>query len=300
MKIHGLTEQNRQPKPTKGGPKPNEDRFACHEDTHLRFGIVMDGIPVLRNECGVYPDENGSIASQLALKAMTTAFTIGVPSERRFRDSFRSANDLIRLENEKRGMYTKTPPYWLATVGCAIWTDPRTETAYFGYIGDPFAFIVSPDRRVALLSDDQLKYAEDHFWERHREEMSSQDPAVNVFTREHQDRHIRNRMDARCFCGERFCGWGALTGEEAAMDFVAISVIATPPGTRMVLASDAIEAIGAGNAKERKPEDYRDALLSTLGMNPEGAVWELLRLTRAGEAEKQCKSDDATFVVIDF
>ncbi len=298
MKIFGLTEQNRQPEPP--ARKPNEDRFACHEDAHLRFGIVMDGIPVLRDERGVYPEENGGIAAHIAMRAMTTVFTLGTPSERGLKNSFRTANISIWHENLKLEMYAKTPPYWLATVGCALWADPRNGTAFFGYIGDPLAFIVSRHRRVEIITRDQLAPSEGHFWAKHRKEISSQDPAANVFIREHQDQYIRNHLEAKCFCGERFCGWGALTGDGAAMDFVVTRVIETPPGTRVVMASDAMEAIGAGNGKERKPEDYREALLSTLGMNPEEAALELLRLTRAGEEKKRCKSDDATFVVVDF
>lgn len=71
-------------------------------------------------------------------------------------------------------------------------------------------------------------------------------------------------------------------------------------GSRIIIASDAIEAIGAGNGHERIAEDYGTAFCSIQNLAPQAAAEKLLQLTRSGEEKKDCKSDDATFVVVDF
>lgn len=297
--IGTATEQNRQPEPPVR--KPNEDYVDCVLDRDGAIAIVMDGIPVLRSADGAYPQENGAVASRIAAEAMCEFLAPRSPNRDELQEAFDWANQAIERENIRLGMYRWARPHWLATVGCALWTDSQREVAFFGYIDDPFGFIVLPDGEVILITEDQHKPSEGHFWERHGEEMSSRDPAGNPAFRERQDKFVRNRSDARCWwCGERFRGWGALTGEEAAMDFVMISSFATPPGTRVVLASDAIEAIGAGQARERLAEDYRTALLDTGNLESQAAAEELIRLIREGEVKKRCKSDDATVAVVDF
>lgn len=301
MNIFGISEQNRQPEPP--ARKPNEDHFgyACKGQTLV--AAVMDGIPVLRDENGVYPEENGSIASRIAveticgsvLKSGESLVTADLLTK-----AFCAANGAVKTENERLSMYEKKAPYWLATVGCAFLVDMATRRSYFGYIGDPLAFLVSPDHGVELLTEDQLKPFEMHLYECHKSEIEGRDPGAMKFIREYQDSRIRNHLDSRCYCGAPLRGWGALTGENCARLFVETKTISTPPGARVILASDAIEAVGAGNAKERKAEDYKDMLLSISKLTAQDAARELLRLTRAGEIEKKCKSDDATFVVIDF
>ena len=296
--VGTATEQNRQPEPPER--KPNEDYVAYARSESGVIAVVMDGIPVLRTSDGSYPRENGAVASQIAANMMRELLAPKSPNLDDLRQAFGQANQRIKRENNRLQMYLKTPPHWLATVGCALWADSRSEQSFFGYIDDPLAFVVSPDFRVTLLTEDQHAPSEGHFWAKHQDEMNSQDPAGNSHFREHQDRFVRNCVDAHCWCGERFRGWGALTGKETAMDFVTVSTVATQPGTRIVLASDAIEAIGRGQARERITDDYRTALLDTLGMKPQAAAVELIRLIRRGEDEKRCKSDDTAIAVIDF
>ena len=93
-------------------------------------------------------------------------------------------------------------------------------------------------------------------------------------------------------------GFGELTGEPAAVNFVETELIAAPAGTRFILATDAMEAIGAGDREQRRVDDYTKILLS-LNQEPAIAAQELLQLTRSAEAQKHSRSDDATFVVID-
>lgn len=296
MKIGGVTHQNLQPEPP--ARKPNEDAFRCLKSDQTVVGVVMDGIPVLRNSEGNYPNENGAIASRVASDSICAFMRSREPSERLCLDVFRYANDQIRSENEKRGIYKKKEPQWISTVGCVLLADVPARNVYFGYIGDPLAFIIRPSGEAALLTEDQLKPFEDHLYACHRHMFS--DPGANVAIREHQDKYVRNRMDAECFCGVKLRGWGALTGQADAMRFVSVVSLAAPPGTRFVLASDAIEAIGAGNAKERKVGDYLNAFDSIRDLVPQKAAEALLRMTRDAEREKRCKSDDATFVVADF
>ncbi len=266
----------------------------------------MDGIPVLRNEQGDYPEKNGGIAARIAAKSICN-FLKNIYSPSRDTRSchelilraFINANADIRATNHAHRIYDKKEPQWIATVGCALWANTEKNEAYFAYIGDPLAFLIhSHGGCIELLTEDQLRDFENHLRTKHKDEFK--DAGTSTKIREHQDKFVRNVKYSKCFCGKSLRGWGALTGQPEAMEFVVLNRIETPPGTRVILASDAIEAIGAGNAKEREVEDYKNAFFSIIKLSPVSAARELLRLTRAGEEEKKCKSDDATFVVIDF
>ncbi len=297
VKIGVVSQQNQQPEPP--ARKLNEDAFDCVQSVNRIVATVMDGIPVLRDAGGFYPNDNGLVASGTAARVICHAFVHeDHESSYELLRLFELANESIRVHNSANQTYEKTAPYWMATVGCALVSNLSTDVSYFGYIGDPLAFLISPNREVSILTEDQLRPFELHINSYHKSD--SKDLANNIFIREHQDRYVRNVMDARCFCGERLRGWGALTGQLEAMDFVVVNKIQTPLGSRVILASDAIEAIGAGNGQERKVRDYQEALLSTLSIDPYRAAEALLRLTRVGEVSKGCKSDDATFVVVDF
>lgn len=301
MKIRfGIaTEQNRQPEPP--DRKPNEDRVTSLQKEDVVAIAVMDGIPVLRDANGFYPRENGVMASQVAADEIGR-FLIqqGAPNADAMNRAFSWANAKIRDLNENLGMYKKLPPQWIATVGCSLWASEKSGDVFFGYIDDPLGFVIAPDQNITLITEDQHVPSEGHFWAEHEAEMLAQDPAGNAKFRAHQDTHIRNHVSAKCWCGELFRGWGALTGEEAAMNFVSIISIRVSLGTRIVLSTDAFEAIGQGNAKERRVEDYRNVLLATRAMEPQMAAQELVRLIRINEEEKRYKSDDAGLAIIDF
>ncbi len=292
MKFGAACEQNRQSEPPTR--KPMEDSFCIQLRDDRLVATVMDGIPVLRDRQNLYPKNNGSIAAIIA--AQDICFFLKDPeinSEDLFH-AFRHANESIHRANSEHGIYMQKQPNWLATVGCALWVEPKKRRGYFGYIGDPFAFCISPEVRVVtLLTHDQLAPFENHLNTVHAREFN--DPGATAWIREHQDAHVRNCRDAKCFCGTPLEGWGALTGEENAMDFVRVTATSAEPGTRYILASDAIEAIGAGNGKERRAVDYQDVFESIRGLSPTDAAQELLNLTRKG-----CKSDDATFLVVDL
>jgi hypothetical protein len=296
VKIFGLTKQNKQPEPPKR--KPNEDNYKYVSDEKNLVAMVVDGIPVLRDDGGNYPPDNGAVASKIAVNAIPDLLNWGKPNQKTLEDIFCFINLRIGYENRKRGNYQKTPPFWMATVGCILWADILERRAFFAYIGDPLAFVISPNMRIKIITEDQLRFFESHLYACHSDQFK--DPGTTTFIREHQDENVRNVLHAKCFCKKNLCGWGALTGQGSAMSFVKTCSFATPPGTRVIMASDAIEAIGAGNTKERKPKDYKAVFQSIKNLSPEKAVKELLRLTRLSEKEKQCKSDDATFVVVDF
>ncbi len=301
IKIAKISEQNCQSEsPTR---KPNEDFAGYVYKYNALVAVVMDGIPVLRDEHGNYPEENGAIASRIAVEKICHLSQWARPPQSfnlfNLRLAFRLANRGIKDENQARLVYEKKEPQWMATVGCALWVNMLTSEAYFAYIGDPLAFLISPRREARLLTEDQLRPFEQHLFTCHKDELTK-DPGTIAYIREHQDKFIRNVMDAQCYCGEPLCGWGALTGQSEAMEFVGVETFQVPPGTRVILASDAIEAIGKGNAQERNVADYLPAFQAISGLEPQEAVEELLRLTRAGEVEKKCKSDDASFIVVDF
>lgn len=300
IRVGTATEQNKQPEPPER--KPNEDRVISAISASEVIVAVMDGIPVLRDQSGAYPQrENGALAAQIAAEEIVEFLERqGLPNADALRWAFNWANEQIKDRNERLNTYKKEPPQWLATVGAALWANEESERNFFGYIDDPLAFLMAPDGTIELITEDQHIPSEGHFWEAHKEEMRAQDPAGNATFRAHQDVHVRNRISAKCWCGELFRGWGALTGEEAAMSFVSVQTILTPPGTRIVITTDAFEAIGAGNAKERRAEDYRDALVATRKMNPQAAAQEMIRLIRMSEQRKRCKSDDAGLAVVDF
>lgn len=296
--IGVVTERNRQPEPPKR--KPSEDSYAFGVTGEMICAAVMDGIPVLRDADGKYPEENGSIAAILAAETIPAYCNhlFCLPNADVLREGFWLANEKIRDDNSFFGAYKRKEQNWPATVGCALWADESSGKAVFGYIGDPLAFRIGKDGSVELLTEDQLRHFEDHIYAEHRDMF--QDPGTTAFVREHQDKNVRNVWDARCWCGRPLRGWGALTGEDEAMRFVVTAEMDISPGTRIILASDAIEAIGAGNAKERKASDYRETFLALTNLTVQETAEELLSLIRKNEKEKNYKSDDATILVVDF
>lgn len=304
-RISGISERNR---PSAGWPsdKPNEDSYVFWTNGDLFGAAVMDGIPVLRtkdgklsNREGPYPPSaNGKAASDIAIRVISDALRgteSGANPDTRMREAFEAVNNAIGAENKSRVLFdTAHPSQWLGTVGCAVWGDARKGKAVFGFIGDPIGFFVKKSDDFLLLAEEQLYPFRAHFEkEQHRGE-------DEVKMRLWQDEHTRNVSSGRCWCGEEIRGWGALTGEPGAMPYVKVSEFKISSGDRLILASDAVCIYGKNRGEERRPEDYREVVESVRRLGPEEAAKELVRLTRECEEAVGGKSDDATFVVIDF
>lgn len=301
--IFGSTEQNVQPEPP--ARKPNEDHFGWADLGEGRtLALVMDGIPVPRNDDDSYPIANGSIASQLAVATMTEC-------ARQFAQHpiaaaepmavltgwFTEVNRAIGRKNKELGLLGRPESWRLGTVGCACWLDEHQGIGWFASIGDPFTIVQAPTDDLLFFGRDQLQGFHQHLLTRHG---ADNQRLGEMEIRTHQDRYVRNCVEAKCFCNQSVPGWGALTGEETALRFLELQKTELPPGSRVILASDAIEVFGQGKGSERNPQDFRTALDELRPYPAEEATNRLIRLIRAEETARQKKSDDATVVIIDI
>ncbi len=300
IQIGTATEQNRQPEPP--ARKSNEDFTTCRMASNkgILTAAVMDGIPVLRNERSEYPppDYTGLHAATIAGMKLAWGQQYRLNCKAMMQYRFELANNGIKRANRERELYLKSPPNWVATVGCVLWITLKKREALFGWIGDTIAFLIPDGENPRLLGSDQLAP-----WVAHREKPGHRKIGGDGYAgaaREWQDTRVRNKKDARCWCGAKVQGWGALTGEPEAMGFVEIQTIHLPERGRIVLATDAFCVFAGKRGSRRSVAPYIAPLNLVSNMKPDEAAKELVQLTRSAEETENARSDDETFCVIDF
>lgn len=308
--VGTYSDQNKQPEPPKR--KPNEDSFAFqitqnesrNGDGSVVAAVVCDGIPVPRGKSRAYPPiQNGAAASACASSVILwhltrNNFGTGTPAMKK---GFEDANDHIRELNEWYRCYKKHEPHWIATLATALWFDSRSRTAIVGHIGDSVMLYLPNGEKPRIVTEDHLARWVIHHSAPGHPPCPGGGDGYEGERRLRQDLDVRNKLNARCWCGKKVHGWGGLTGKAVAMKFVEIKTFRTARAGRFIIASDAI-CVFAGNERvvRRTVAPYRTVLASVAGLTPENAARWIVNLTREKERETGARSDDATAVVIDF
>lgn len=268
VRAYGLSEKGQ------AEDKLNEDAFSI--DLKAAVATVADGVTRPRRRDESYPSEEGVIAPCLfkskipdVLRSASASFA------EEMRRAFQVVNKAIWEENKRR--FPDAPDFvyedYLSTVGVAWWLPPVSNSAVLGYIGDCMAFYLPYGGRPRMLTVNQLedwnRYNPSYDWKHssHWELSSVEAERRCGFWRR---KHIRNKKDAYGPDGTPVSGYGDLTGEAVAIDFVEIVTVNVSPGDRFVLASDALGACAdcADNTSENVT-DYAGLLVSVRDFKPE-------------------------------
>ncbi len=249
--------------------KPNEDAFCV--DEQRRIYSVADGITRLRPSDGSYPVPSpASEASRIVVEESVLQLRDTLERDRHLvqeldlRNSLKTANLAIESFNRRE---IPTPDYGVQDVAGAagIVGHIAGQTLLYAYIGDCLALYYSP-KGSTFLTVNQTKGIEEYI--RNNKGTPNLEQTIR--------REIRNNR-------EHPLSWGALTGEEKALQFISSGSLELESGSRIIFSSD-----GLLHLIVEDPDFVRIASTAQL-------VQRMLELEVAGKA----RSDDKTVIVID-
>ncbi len=288
--------------PHEGEPdKPNEDAWLFNS----RSGIVAvaDGVTRSRLPDGQYPAEYATFAStSFVYTILEKLNTCILHTTKSIKAAIAAANKAIQSCNETQDITKKTVNYshrdYLATTGEALWTDGKT--AILSYIGDVVGIFIPANGAPKLLTRDQLhachQYTYGHFEGLISPTLTPQEAKSKRLT--YQRKEVRNKTSACDPDGNRI-GFGTLTGEYAALDFVESVELPVSAGDMFILASDALRVVATNNDNEEETiASYALVLKKTKTKAFEELPQALINLIRDCEVAKSARSDDATVVVV--
>ncbi|MDB5204212.1 MAG: hypothetical protein JWP09_240 [Candidatus Taylorbacteria bacterium] len=294
LKIFGQTRKHEG-----DGDKPNEDVFGFN-----RWGFVAlgDGVTRSRATDGTYPVHVAKVAPNTFLAAMLAEYCEfqGGVLEMFLRNAFKKANETITIASEEQGVTSHTVDYgvtdYLGTTGvCLLVHEGRAALAY---IGDPIALYLPKGGTPRLLTTDQLKpchrFGKPHFSAMVSSTVSQKE--VNNRRTFWQRSQVRNNPAAIDPSGN-LIGFGVLTGEPSALEFLQIVELQVQPGDRFILSSDALRAAGCFDNDDEGVHSYAPALEAISSIPFEGWPSALIDLIRHCEVRDKVRSDDATVVV---
>lgn len=298
IKIVGSTQIHR------GDPdKPNEDAWA--HDPEGTLVVLADGVTRSRDESGRYPKEVAVVAPYSFVSSMLA--DIHVPfSGATIRSAIEQANALIAEKNRRVGLTNATVDYksvdYLGTTGCAFVVNPKTCKAIFAYIGDVIGIHIPYGGEPRLLTRDQLHNCHAFSYAYFSSLVSSE--ITKEMAKEmrllYQRRDARNKKSATDPTGN-LVGFGVLTGEPEAMDFVEIMEFDVHPGDRFLLATDALRVTASIPEGEEENVFSYGHVLQILHQTSFDELPEVIvDLIRQQEISKKTRSDDATVVVVEI
>jgi len=249
--------------------KPNEDAFIRADPE--RIFIVADGVSRMRGEDNRYPVPSPAVTASRLLVETGFRFL----REQRASGDELSTTDLanaLRKANEVIARYNaaeleKIEPGTTDPAGAVgLIAHLNGETLSYAYLGDVELRHVRSDT-VRLITVNQTTAIERLL----RENKGT--PNLEQMIR----RSIRNNS-------HHPDGWGVLTGEDAAMDFIRAGEISIARGDRVVISTDGLlHALNRDDALVRRgtPEDMIAAMLAI-------------------EARGEVRSDDKTLITLDI
>lgn len=287
--------------------KPNEDCYLT--DEHINFAALADGVTRSRSPAGEYPPGSTVAPQQFVHKTRDAIFREMPPvnnPKKIIREAFREANESIWSVNKIYDIPEKLnfdDVDYLGTTGCVFWMcDAESGKALLAFIGDVIALHIPFFAPPKLLARDQLyychRYAKPIFAERIKKEKFPPEEAKRrrlIWQR----REVRNNKFIRDSDGN-FIGFGVLTGESSALDFVEIRCIDLKAKDRIILATDALSACIETGEEEETISHYSEILAFVKGLPSEDAAQRVLEHIRNCEDEKNLRSDDATVIIVDI
>lgn len=258
--------------------KPLED--VCSSRLDSGAFCVADGITRCRDAFGRYPNPSlGKLAAEVAVQQIMDTVCSSSRAESGIDmllpEAFNNANKAIGIhasEMSSCDFYFNDLPGTTAT--CAI---VREMGVTFGHIGDSMLVRISKDGTIIRLTHNQTANAER--WFQTQRYLSA---SARILISRH---HFRNNP------GQEF-GYGALTGEPAALDMVEYGFCETSAGDRLLLFSDGLNL-------------WFDRVLADLNFATMVRNWldagELETIVDSAEREERRwrgKMDDKTLLVV--
>lgn len=268
--------------------KPNEDAYTY--DAERGIFCLADGITRSRDAAGSYPQPSSAtiaagILANEALRFLQACHLAGQPSAtiaQRLRDAFAAANIAI-------ARYTATQPQpnfidhdYPGTVGTLLVV--QDSQAIWAHLGDTVLLQLCTDGTNRILTRDQVQvvdrwlFAEGVRW-----------PPDERLVRVRRD--IRNNPAAQA-------GFGALTGEAAALAFVETGTTKIAPGDELALLTDGFDSVWIESGKNLREQNMVPERLAALLRN--GALEELVSETAAADVALGSRSDDKTAILVTY
>lgn len=251
--------------------KPCEDALLV-EPAHGVF-IVVDGItrsPV--NGQYPVPSPAADVAERIVQAAFAALAAGHDTPEDALRQAVTAANEAVQSYNQATFPQVNYVEQDLAGAVALIGL-LRETVFYYGFIGDCYGLKISDSHHERFVLPQTADL------EQHRAEIVSQAGSPREAT-------IIIRRDLRNNPRHPW-GYGAFTGELGALDFVRYGRVPLEPGTRLILASDGLEAV-CEHLRTTDP-------LRLTTITPE----ELIQAAEALDQARNLRSDDKAVILLD-
>lgn len=239
--------------------KPPEDTLPQTHvlGTNLIFAVA-DGVTRSKNEHGVFPNPSpartaADRALDAAVHTLLSAMSQDGPSKNLLHHSFDMANEAVRQVNIGLDLTPNTVNFLdndYATTALTIGIITRKgdeNTLYWGHIADSCLLVSASSIPVRRITSVQTAA---------KDELQAERKTDPYFNREewryYYRREVRNHKEAKALVNGlmRYIGFGALTGEENALDFVETGVLRLPRGANVLLTTDGAVMIGYSRTEE--------------------------------------------------
>ncbi|GEM_PF-5613060 len=286
--------------------KPNEDAFLIMQG--LGFAAVADGVTRSRLPDGSYPWKTATLAPRLLLGDLERTvqdFTILNDPLLFLQSGFREGNQLIWSANECLGVnasldFDKVD--YLATVANAFWMPSGSSEALVATIGDTVVLWLPNAGSPELLSRDGLAACHRFSYRFFQSLAVSEGIPPDEARRRRlvwQRSIARNHSDAQSPEGE-WVGFGVLTGEPEALEFLETRKVDISGGGKVILASDALRACADERLGEETIHAYAAFLRAVGGVSFGDIPAAAIACIREKEIQRSLRSDDATVVVVEI
>jgi serine/threonine protein phosphatase PrpC len=235
VQSHAISIRNRQ-----RADKPNEDDFKA--DDLNRLYLVADGVTSTPNIGDPYPDPAGGQLAARAFCEHVHAHLLAHIAEVQvlpvvtLRNALAAANDAIRELNLVHRRYIEAnfaDKDYIGTVGAlAAVVDERL---YVLHIGDVMVVMVR-NGHLELITDIQTENIRTYRRTMKSRGVRAHDLTVSI------RRDFRNNLDAKGVDGQPV-GYGVLTGEKPALDFVKDTMRPLKNGDKVLILSDGFQPL---------------------------------------------------------
>lgn len=261
---------------------PQEDYFAVSEK--FPIFVLADGVTLEMNESGEYPNPSGAgavarIFCEEFVRATEEAY--GNLTAETTPKLFSIANQAIDEFNSQQGRTKQTINYWDIDIfaATAAFVIIKDTVVYWGSICDAYVYHLNQQREIMFRSPE--------CWPERRKYLPSDYPIDNPRARRIiLRRDFRNALSQS---GEKI-GYGVVTGETKALDYLNHGSFIVSAGERVALCTDGFE-----------PYFSRSEFLNLLSDWPTDFEPQIKKLTRGYiEQNSEQYGHERTLIVVKF
>lgn len=262
--------------------KPNEDCVLANDPGGIY--VVADGVTWLLREHVPYPcPSGGQIAARTVCETIFRILSVAMLERRGDIALLRYAIDCANAElaslnrNRRDNLDLVYEDFFSAVVTASL---VRNSKLVYGHIGD--CILAKIDRSGLSIFTEQQTAAVSQFCKRARSKMAYEELVRTVHAK------FRNRLDIDDLGNT--IGYGVLTGEPTALNFLRCGSVNVDPGSTFVLVTD-----GCQTLMQERPDEFRRLLGDTRYWPTD--VNYLIELASDLEEQKNIRSDDKSIVV---